>query len=694
MTTPVSTYRNDPSGLRIADELYRFVEEEALPGSGVDPQIFWPGAARLFATYKPLTRALLARRDELQAAIDDHHRSGSTEPYEDFLRRIGYLADVPDDFEITTGAVDPEVSLVAGPQLAAPLLDARFATNAANARWGSLYDALYGSDAVEGTDRRAAVVVRAREFLDTHVPLAGCSHGEVDEYLADRRGLVARYAGGETRLADEAQYVGRADDPARRRYLLRHHGLHIELVIDRTTAGRAGLSDVVLESAVTTIMDLEDTVVTVDAEDKVRAYRNWLLLMQGRLSAEVTKDGRVFTRSLAPDRRYLDAADDPVVLPGRALLFIRHVGHHRQTDAVLDRDGDPVPEGLLDALVTTLGSLHDLRRNSRLGNSRTGSVYAVKPKLHGPAEVALTCRQFADVERLVGLAPATIKLGLLDEERRTSVNLKACILAAADRIAFVTTGFPDRTGDEIHTSMHAGPVVRKNQMRAQPWFRAYERNAVAIALACGFSGRAQIGKGMWNRPDRMAWMLADKVGELEDGATCAGVHSPAAATLHATHYHQVDVWARHADPRLRVPGELSDLLTIPTLDDPGSLTAEDIDREVENNLRSALGYVARWVDAGVGCAKVPAITGTNLLEDRATCRISTQYVANWLLHGVVTGEHVEACLQAQRTEDLTEAAFRAVHELVFSGATLPSGYVDVVLHRWRRRRVDQAGPVR
>lgn len=716
MTASDSTYRNDPSGLQIDDELFRFVAEEALPGSGVPPEDFWPAAARLFAKYKPLTRDLLTRRDELQAAIDDHHLSGSTEPYEGFLRRIGYLVEEPDDFEITTGAVDPEVSRVAGPQLVVPVLNARFATNAANARWGSLYDALYGSDAIDESygsrvgpydvRRGAEVIARGRAFLDAHFPLTGCSHHEVDDYLADERGLVAMHADGVARLVDEGQYAGRADDAVQRRYLLRHHGLHVELVVDRTSSvgatDRAGLADIVLESAVTTIMDLEDSVAAVDAEDKVHGYRNWLRLMQGTLSEEVTKDGRTFTRSLAPDRRYLDAAGEPFTLPGRALMFVRHVGHLMTTDAVLDLDGDPVPEGLLDALVATLGSLHDLRGDGPLRNSRTDSIYVVKPKMHGPDEVALACRQFEDLELLLGLAPGTIKIGVMDEERRTSVNLKACIRAARDRIAFVNTGFLDRTGDEIHTSMHAGPMVRKNQMRKQPWIRAYERSNVAVALACGFSGRAQIGKGMWAKPDNLAAMLEEKVEHPESGATCAWVPSPTAATLHALHYHQVDVWARQADPEVRTPSALGELLTIPLLEDPGTLTAEDVERELDNNLQGALGYVVRWVDAGVGCSKVPAITGTNLMEDRATCRISTQYVANWLRHGIVTPEQVEASLRKVArivdtqnagepgyvplaSSDFAGPAFRAVHELVFAGTTAPAGYTEPVLHRARRK---------
>lgn len=714
MLPPDSTYRNDASGLQISENLYRFVMDEALPGSGVDPATFWPGVAELIATYKPATRALLARRDELQSSIDDYHLSGSQEPYQSFLRRIGYLVEEPEHFQISTGEVDAEVASLAGPQLVVPILNARFATNAANARWGSLYDALYGSDVIPDSigsrsgaydpRRGAEVISRARAFLDTSFPLDGCSHADVDDYMTDDEGLVAVHAGGAARLVDRSQYVGRGDD-LRHTFLLRHHGLHVELVVDRTStvgaADRAGLADVVLESALTSIMDLEDSVAAVDAEDKVHAYRNWLLLMQGALTEQVTKDGRTFTRSLALDRRYVDTSGRRFDLPGRALMFVRHVGHLMDTDAVLDPGGDPVPEGLLDAVVATLASLHDLRGNGELRNSRTGSVYVVKPKMHGPDEVALACRQFEDVERLFGLAAGTIKIGVMDEERRTSVNLKACIHAARDRIAFINTGFLDRTGDEIHTSMHAGPMVRKNQMKKQPWIRAYERSNVATGLACGFSGRAQIGKGMWARPDDLATMLEEKVEHPEAGATCAWVPSPTAATLHALHYHQVDVWARHADPVLLQPSGIEELLTVPLLADVGSLSEEDVTRELENNLQGALGYVVRWVDAGIGCSKVPAITGTNLMEDRATCRISTQYVANWLRHGLVTTEQVEAAMRkmarivdgqnaddpnyrAMADDDFAGPAFRAVHELVFSGTRLASGYTEPVLHRWRR----------
>jgi len=704
------------SGLRIAPSIHDLVERELLPGTGIDPDAFWDGAAALFHKFGPETEALLGVRDFLQAQIDEYHRSGSDEPYETFLRRIGYLDEEPENFSISTTEADPEIGRVAGPQLVVPILNGRFATNAANARWGSLYDALYGSDVIDEVygsnrgpynERRGAeVIARARTFLDSHFPLKDVSHADVTEYDHDASGLVAMVDGRTCRLANAQQFRGRSASSDDRRYLLRHHDLHVEIVIDRSSAigsvDGAGVADVILESALTVIMDLEDSVAAVDAEDKTLGYRNWLHLMQGRLSENVTKNGRTFTRTLNPDRHYLDTNEEDFALPGRALMFVRHVGHLMRSDAVLDRDGSPVFEGLLDALLTTLGSLHDLRGTGALRNSHADSIYVVKPKMHGPDEVSLTCRVFDEVEQLLRLPAGTIKIGVMDEERRTSVNLKACIHAARDRIAFINTGFLDRTGDEIHTSMHAGPVVRKNQMKAQRWLAAYEQANVDLGIACGFVGRAQIGKGMWAKPDNMAAMLVEKVGHPRSGASCAWVPSPTAATLHALHYHEVDVREVQESLRERPRPMLHDLLTIPLLD-PDTLTEEDITREIENNLQGALGYVVRWVDAGIGCSKVPAITGTNLMEDRATCRISTQHVANWVLHGVVDQSRVEATLHKMAlvvdeqnagdpdyvplaADDFSGHAFRAVRDLILRGADLPSGYTEPVLHPRRIQR--------
>ena len=703
------------SGLRIAAPILDLVENELLPGTGVDPDAFWYGAAALFDKFAPETESLLRIRVDLQAQIDEYHRSGSEEPYEDFLRRIGYLVEEPEDFTISTTPSDREIA-VAAPQLVVPILNARFATNAANARWGSLYDALYGSDAVgdgfgssDGPydERRGAEVIsRARAFLDSNFPLEGASHADVDAYSHDVGGLVAQVDGRDCRLVDAEQFRGRSEGTPDERFLLRHHDLHVEIVIDPAhpvgAGDRASVADVVLESALTVIMDLEDSVAAVDAEDKALAYRNWLLLMQGRLAETVTKNGSTVTRTLSPDRSYVDADGAEFALPGRALMFIRHVGHLMTTDAVLDRSGTPVFEGLLDALLATLCSLHDLRGTGTLRNSRSASIYVVKPKMHGPEEVSLACRVFDEIEDLLELPAGTIKLGVMDEERRTSVNLKACIHAARDRIAFINTGFLDRTGDEIHTSMHAGPVVRKNQMKAQRWIAAYEQANVDLGIACGFIGRAQIGKGMWAKPDNLAAMLTEKIEHPRSGASCAWVPSPTAATLHALHYHEVDVRAVQESLRGRERPELGDLLTLP-LGDPGTLTDEDVTRELENNLQGALGYVVRWIDAGIGCSKVPAITGTNLMEDRATCRISTQHVANWLLHGLVDMDLVDTTLRKMAlvvdeqnasdpdyvplaTNDFSGRAFQAVRELIFRGTELPSGYTEPVLHPRRIQR--------
>jgi malate synthase len=699
--------------LQVAPELHAFIRDEALPGSGLDEAAFWSGFEALVAEFAPRNRELLARRDELQTALDEWHTAHpgpvtDQDAYVALLRELGYLVDEPEDFEITTEGVDDAVALQAGPQLVVPVLNARFAANAANARWGSLYDALYGTDAIDEDDgkekgssynatRGAEVIRRAKALLDEHFPLAEGSHTDVTAYAVEDGALVPA-------LADPGQLVGwRGDPDAPEGVLLVHHGLHVEIQVDREDSiGRddpAGVKDLLLESAVSTIMDLEDSIAAVDAEDKVAAYRNWRLLNQGTLTADVSKGGETFTRRLEEDRLY-DGPRGQVVLPGRSLLFVRQVGHLMTTDAVL-WNGDEVPEGILDAVVTALCALVDIQGRSELANSRTGSMYAVKPKMHGPDEVTFTDDLFAATEDLLELDRGTIKLGIMDEERRTSANLKACIHAARGRVAFINTGFLDRTGDELHTSMLGGAMVRKGDMKSTEWIKAYEDQNVDIGLACGFRGKAQIGKGMWAMPDEMAAMLEQKVGHPQAGASCAWVPSPTAATLHALHYHQVDVAARQEE--LAAGGRrttLEQLLTVPIASSP-EWSEEDRTAEIENNLQGILGYVKRWVDDGVGCSKVPDIHGTALMEDRATCRISSQHVANWLRHGVVSADEVEAAFR--RMADVVDEqqagdgyvplgpaydgqAFGAAHDLVFEGLSQPSGYTEPILHRRRRAR--------